>query len=161
MQAAAREEVRRGGEGREGWEGQEGRVGGNGGTPQQAMKKVHQTTLLEVRWAQVWETAQQERSARSAALLAWVWSASAANPTGAGVRVGLDLGLYSALRVMVLRLRLQSALTMATIFCKVETMPSTVMMCCCSRVRGTGVEGTAAVGVGEAPAAAAVADMDC
>jgi len=30
-------------------------------------------------------------------------------------------------------------------FCRVGTMPSTAVMCCCSRVRGAGVDG---VGVG-------------
>jgi hypothetical protein len=43
MGAAAREEIRGGGEGRE------GRVGGEGGIPQRAMKKGRQTALSEAR----------------------------------------------------------------------------------------------------------------
>jgi hypothetical protein len=55
------------------------------------------------------------------------------------------LGLYSAFlawRAMVLRSRRQSRFTVATIFCRVGTIPSTAVICCCSSVKGTGVEGT-------------------
>ncbi|KAJ7273050.1 hypothetical protein C8J57DRAFT_1063926, partial [Mycena rebaudengoi] len=58
------------------------------------------------------------------------------------------LGLYSALRAwraIVLRSRRQSRLTVATMFWRVGTMPSTAVMCCCSRVKGTGVDGTGGV----------------
>jgi hypothetical protein len=49
---------------------------------------------------------------------------------------------------------LQSRFTMATMFWRVGTIPSTAVMCCCSRVRGTGVNGTCVVGGEEGPAAA-------
>ncbi|KZT20276.1 hypothetical protein NEOLEDRAFT_1047611, partial [Neolentinus lepideus HHB14362 ss-1] len=55
------------------------------------------------------------------------------------------LGLYSAFlacSAIVFRSKRQSKFTVATMFCKVGTMPSTAVMCCCSRVRGTGVAGT-------------------
>ncbi|KAF8191458.1 hypothetical protein K438DRAFT_1830548 [Mycena galopus ATCC 62051] len=55
---------------------------------------------------------------------------------------------------MVLRSRRQSRLTVATIFWRVGTMPSTAVMCCCSRVRGMGVEGTAVAGGVDGPATA-------
>ena len=81
------------------------------------------------------------------------------------------MGLYSALRAcnaMVLRSSRQSRLTVATMFCSVGTMPSTAVMCCCSRVSGAGVEGTAegagvdgpASGAGSATAGA-VGDCSC
>ena len=56
-----------------------------------------------------------------------------------------------AWRAMVLRSSLQSRLTVATMFWRVGMMPSTAVMCCCSRVSGAagvdawagGVEGPA------------------
>jgi hypothetical protein len=66
------------------------------------------------------------------------------------------LGLYSAFlacKAIVLRSSLQSRFTVATMFCNVGTIPSTAVMCCCSRVRGAGVAGTVAGGV-EGPAIA-------
>lgn len=74
------------------------------------------------------------------------WRAHAAY-SGAGML--LTLGLYSALRAcnaMVFRSNLQSRFTVATMFCRVGTMPSTAVMCCCSSVNGT--EGAAVVGAG-------------
>ena len=53
---------------------------------------------------------------------------------------------------MVLRSSLQSRFTVATIFWRVGTIPSTAVICCCSRVRGTGVDGTCVVGGEEGPA---------
>ena len=47
---------------------------------------------------------------------------------------------------MVLRSSLQSRFTVATIFWRVGTIPSTAVMCCCSSVSGTGVDGTCVVG---------------
>ncbi|KAF8955448.1 hypothetical protein BDZ97DRAFT_1598879, partial [Flammula alnicola] len=67
------------------------------------------------------------------------------------------LGLYSAFlacRAMVLRSRRQSRFTVATIFWSVGTMPSTAVMCCCSRVKGTGVDGTCEAGGVDGPATA-------
>lgn len=60
---------------------------------------------------------------------------------------------------MVLRSKRQSKFTVATMFCKVGTMPSTAVMCCCSSVRGAGVAGTGvdASGVDGAAVATAVA----
>ena len=42
-------------------------------------------------------------------------------------------------------------------FCKVGTIPSTAVICCCSSVSGTGVEGTCVVADVEAVGGAAVA----
>ena len=39
-------------------------------------------------------------------------------------------------------------------FWRVGTMPSTAVICCCSRVRGTGVDGTCDVGGEEGPVVA-------
>lgn len=66
------------------------------------------------------------------------------------------LGLYSALRAcraIVLRSNRQSRLTVATIFWRVGTIPSTAVICCCSRVRGLGVAAVVGPGV-EGPATA-------
>jgi hypothetical protein len=67
------------------------------------------------------------------------------------------LGLYSAFRAwraIVFRSSRQSKLTVATIFCNVGTIPSTAVMCCCSRVRAAGVAGTDVAGGVEGPATA-------
>ncbi|KAF9484892.1 hypothetical protein BDN70DRAFT_761823, partial [Pholiota conissans] len=67
------------------------------------------------------------------------------------------LGLYSAFlawRAMVFRSRRQSRLTVATMFWRVGTMPSTAVMCCCSSVKGAGVAGTCDAGGVEGPATA-------
>ena len=55
---------------------------------------------------------------------------------------------------MVLRSNLRSRFTVATIFWGVGTIPSTVIVMCCSRVSGTGANGTCVVGGEEGPAAA-------
>ena len=39
-------------------------------------------------------------------------------------------------------------------FCRVGTIPSTAVICCCSRVKGMGVDGTWVVGGDEGPATA-------
>jgi hypothetical protein len=39
-------------------------------------------------------------------------------------------------------------------FWRVGTIPSTAVMCCCSRVRGAGVDGTCVVGGEEGPVVA-------
>ena len=49
---------------------------------------------------------------------------------------------------------LQSRFTVAMMFWRVGTIPSTAVMCCCSRVRGLGVDGTCVVGGEEGPVAA-------
>lgn len=55
---------------------------------------------------------------------------------------------------MVFRSRRQSRLTVATIFCRVGTIPSTAVMCCCSRVSGAGVDGMGGVEGDDGPATA-------
>lgn len=78
------------------------------------------------------------------------------------------MGLYSAFlawSAIVFRSRRQSRLTVATMFWSVGTMPSTAVMCCCSRVSGAGVAGTTDGG-DEGPAIAlvglaVVGDWDC
>ncbi|KIO04086.1 hypothetical protein M404DRAFT_74958, partial [Pisolithus tinctorius Marx 270] len=54
-------------------------------------------------------------------------------------------GLYSAFlacNAIVFRSSLQSRFTVATMFWSVGTIPSTAVICCCSRVNGAGVDGT-------------------
>src|SRR6266511_4108026 len=68
------------------------------------------------------------------------------------------LGLYSAFlacSAIVFKSSRQSRLTVATIFWRVGTIPSTAVICCCSRVRGAGVETAAVVdGDDDGPAVA-------
>ena len=60
---------------------------------------------------------------------------------------------------MVFRSRRQSRFTVATMFCRVGTIPSTAVICCCSSVRGAGVEGTCVVDDVEAIGATVAFDV--
>ncbi len=50
---------------------------------------------------------------------------------------------------------------MATMFCRVGTIPSTAVMCCCSSVRGMGVAGVGVAAGVEGPATAFVVGGVC